>query len=450
MMKKRKKVVAVVLTVIMVLGLTACGNSSNSGDVSGNNDASGDSDREITVWIEKIFSDEANAKMQERLEQYGEENGVEVTVELIGATDFITKLNAAIEAGENVPDIISSSTTKVLNYYPNIPCKDVTDLVNSINEERPYLSACTEGTEIDGKYYYVPFHSSTNLMYVRKDKLAEAGITEMPTTWDEVFEVAEAVSDPDNDFYGLAWGCGENDDDDENTLRQYMWNEGAYLFDTEGNFIGDEGVEAVFNKYAELYNNGVIPPDATTWDAGGNNSSYLAGRTAICFNAPTLYNAMASDEQYADLLENTEVLTPPAGSDNDVYMNFYVGFSIMNTCSDDALAEDVISYLLDKEWYDSYFDEVAPVLAPVFEDAKETDTWSSGVNAVAIEYVEHATGYYGYPVESLKGRTVAAKHYFTYPFVKAVNQVATGTADAKGALDSMKSAIEDFQDQVSD
>lgn len=26
-------------------------------------------------------------------------------------------------------------------------------------------------------------------------------------------------------------------------------------------------------------------------DAGGNNGSYLAGRTAICFNAPTLYNA---------------------------------------------------------------------------------------------------------------------------------------------------------------
>lgn len=39
----------------------------------------------------------------------------------------------------------------------------------------------------------------------------------MPETWDEVFEDAKKVSDPDNDFYGLAMGCGENDDDDENT-----------------------------------------------------------------------------------------------------------------------------------------------------------------------------------------------------------------------------------------
>ena len=48
----------------------------------------------------------------------------------------------------------------------------------------------------------------------------------------------------------------------------------------------------------------------------------------------------------------------------------------------------------------------------------------------------------------MKGRTVAAKHYFTYPFVKAVNQVATGTADSAGALKSMTSAIGELQDQV--
>ena len=184
-------------------------------------------------------------------------------------------------------------------------------------------------------------------------------------------------------------------------------------------------------------------------DAGGNNGSYLAGRTAFCFNAPTLYNALVSDEQYKDLLDNTVVLAPPAGSDNSVYMNFNRGFAVMNTCKDTDLASDVISYLLDKDWYDSYMEEIAPVFAPVFEDAKENTTWKDNeVNAQALKYVENASGYYGYPVKTLKGRTVAAKHYFTYPFVKAVNQVATGTADSAGALKSMTSAIEDFQDQV--
>lgn len=115
-------------------------------------------------------------------------------------------------------------------------------------------------------------------------------------------------------------GCGENDDDDENTIRQYMWNEGGYLFNEDGEIVADDKVTAVFDKYAELYKDKVIPQDATTWDAGGNNGSYLAGRTAICFNAPTLYNALVSDEQYKELLDNTVVLAPPAGNENSVYM----------------------------------------------------------------------------------------------------------------------------------
>ena len=64
-----------------------------------------------------------------------------------------------------------------------------------------------------------------------------------------------------------------------------MWNEGGYLFDEDGNVAADDKVTAVFDKYAELYDDKVIPQDATTWDAGGNNGSYLAGRTAFCFNA---------------------------------------------------------------------------------------------------------------------------------------------------------------------
>lgn len=444
----RKKLLSVVLAGTLALTLTACGGGADVESDTGAASKSSD-DKTITVWVEKIFSDDANAKIEKRLKEYGEEKNVTVNCEMVAATDFVTKLNAAIEAGQSVPDIISADTTKVLNYYPNIPCKDLTELVNRVNEERPYLEASYEGTKIDGKYYYVPFYSSSTLMFVRKDKLEEKGITEMPTTWDEVFEVAEKVSDPGNDFYGLAIGCGENDDDDENTIRQYMWNEGGNLFDEDGNITADDKVSAVFDKYAELYKAKVIPPDATTWDAGGNNGSYLAGRTAICFNAPTLYNALVSDDQYKELLANTAVLAPPAGSDNSVYMNFNRGFAIMNTCKNDELASDVICYLLDKDWYESYMAEIAPIFAPVFQDAKENATWKDNeVNAQVLKYVENASGYYGYPVKTLKARTVASKHYFTYPFVKAVNQAATETADSSEALKTMISAIEDFQDQV--
>lgn len=412
--------------------------------------AGAEEQKEITIWVEKIFSDDANAQMEAHLKQYGEDNNVKVNVEMIGATDFITKLNAAVEAGVGVPDIISSSTTKVMNYYPNIPCLDVTDLVEEINSERPYFESAVSGTEIDGKHYYVPYTSSSCLMFVRRDKLEAAGITDMPTTWDEVFAAAKAVTDPDNDFYGLGMGCGENDDDDENTLRQYFWNEGGYLFDEDGNITADNDViKACVENYAQMYADGVIPGDATTWDAGGNNGSYLAGRTAIVLNAPTLYNAMRNDEQYAELLENTAILTPPAGTDNSVFMNFYTGFSIMNTCKDVELASDVIKNLTGIDWYDSYVSSVAPIYAPLFRDEEDNPTWTDDeVNSQVLKYAQNAVGYYGYPVKTISGRAVAAKHYFSFPVGKLFNQVATGTSDYAGAMKSLINGIEDFQDQV--
>ncbi len=464
----KKKVLALIVAAAMVVSMAGCGKSDGSSSASSapaqtveetpSEEENGEAKevakdhagKEITVWVEKIFSDDANAAMEARLKQFGKENGVTVNVELIGATDFMTKLNATIEAGQNVPDIISSSTTKVLNYYPNIPCLDVSDLVAQIDAERPYLPSALEGTQIGGVHYYVPYDSSSCMMFVRKDKLADAGITEMPSTWEEVFAAAKAISDPENDFYGLGMGCGENDDDDENTLRQYCWNEGGYLLDADGNITVDNDViQKCVANWADLYHAGVIPPDAITWDAGGNNGSYLAGRTGIVFNAPTLYNALRNDEQYAELLENTVVLAPPAGSDNNVYMNFPVGYSIMSTCQDVELASDVIQYLVEKEWYDEFLASIAPIYAPVFRDAESNPVWADdAVNAEVLKYVRSATGYYGYPVATINGRSVAAKHYFTFPVGKMFNQVATGSASVEEAIKKIVSDLEDFKDQV--
>ena len=145
----RKKLLSVVLAGTLALTLTACGGGADVESDTGTASKSSD-DKTITVWVEKIFSDDANAKIEKRLKEYGEEKNVTVNCEMVAATDFVTKLNAAIEAGQSVPDIISADTTKVLNYYPNIPCKDLTELVNKVNEERPYLEASYEGTKIDG------------------------------------------------------------------------------------------------------------------------------------------------------------------------------------------------------------------------------------------------------------------------------------------------------------
>ena len=123
-----KKALSLVLALLMVLSMTACGSSGTETPSAAPAATNGETaataaagEKTLTVWVEKIFSDDANNYMVERVQQYGKDKGVNVTCELVAVTDFVTKLNAAIEAGVGVPDVISADATRLVNYYPDIP-----------------------------------------------------------------------------------------------------------------------------------------------------------------------------------------------------------------------------------------------------------------------------------------------------------------------------------------
>ena len=155
------------------------------------------------------------------------------------------------------------------------------------------------------------------------------------------------------------------------------------------------------------------------------------GESAIVFNAPTLYNALKGDEQYAELLKNTVVANMPAGPDNHVEMGYATGWSIMEGSENVETAKELIRFMMDKEWYETYTSMIAPVLAPVFEDMKDVDTWKEGVSNAVISYAEESSGYYGYPAVPIKARAVAAKHMFTFPTAKLLNSVVTSGVSVK-------------------
>lgn len=345
-----KKFLSLLLSAAMVTTmLTACGGTASSttstASASGSSTASGGT---LSIWVEKSFSEDVDQLINERIEAFSEEYGVQVSAEFIAATDYMTKLNAAVEAG-NVPDITLSNPYKVVSYYPNIPYSDVTDLVDELDAERPMFEALKEGTKIEGVNYFVPFYAADSLLFVRTDLFEEAGV-DLPTTREELWDAAVAVSDPDNGVYGLGIGCGPTDEDCENSFRMMMWCNGGKLMDEEGNIVAaeDEGLRAMVEKYVELYNAGAIPPSSTTWDSGGNNKSYLMGESAMVINTSTLYNSIKDDPNYAELFENTAVINVPAGSDGSVLFGNPSGWSIMNDAKNPDAARDFIRFVSEK------------------------------------------------------------------------------------------------------
>lgn len=433
-----KKAIVVLLCALLALSSVFANGSSET------------TKKNLTIWVEKSFNDDANYAMEQRAKEFGKEHGVNVSVEMINALDLMTKLNAAIEAG-NPPDIVTANMYKVLSYGSNNPFLDVTDKVAEIDKEREIFDASMESTKIEGRNYYIPFYNSNSLMFYRADKLKEAGL-DVPTTWDEVFEAARAMSDPENEFYGLAMGCGPTDEDGCNTFRTIMWANGGGLYDENGNITcnTDPVVLELVEEYKALYEEGVIPPAASTWGPSGNNTSYLMGESGICYNAPTLYNALKSDPNYKELFANTIVTAPPAGDSGDSYaLNLTFGWGIIASSKNIDTAFEFVDYTFEREWYDSYIKQVAPVFVPVFTDSKSDSFYTDDVaNAASLGYAESAKGYYGYPVDTLEGRVLASKHYYQFPVCKMLNNVVTQGMSAQQALDALAADTEKLKNSI--
>lgn len=405
--------------------------------------ATASSGEELTIWVEKYFSDEANALTENRILQYAEETGTTVNYEFIAATDYQTKLNAAIEAG-TLPDVAVSSAAKTLSYYPNNPYMDITDLVAEVNETSPMLDAVVTGSQVEGSNYFMPYNGSSAIFFVRQDLLDAQGL-EIPTTWDEVFDVAVKISDPDNGIYGLGIGCGPTDEDCENTFRTIMWNSGTSVLNADGSSRteADPILVDLVQTYADLYAAEAIAPAATTWDSGGNNKSYLLGESAMVFNAPTLWTAL-QDADYAELLANTTVVESPAGSSGNEVMEFIYGWAIMEDADNVEGASDFIKYMMEESWYQEYITSVAPVFSSVFKSSQEESFWmDSPINSKILAYNAQATGYYGYPVSNTADRAAVAKNYYSFPIATMLTSVVTGDKTAEEAVLALYASVDE-------
>lgn len=225
-MKRSRKfaIVAPTLGAMLLAGCTP-GTTSESG---------GDSSGDTTVVFQNQFSDDEAAEMAKLVEQYEAENPG-VTIQLVRDNDssYYDKLVTQITAGRG-PDIVRLEPPKVSQYLNNGWLAELDDVVTP-ETVGDYFANTIEAASKDGSIYAVPQDVSTLALYYRKDLFEDAGISAPPTTWEELKENAEDLTD--GRIYGIGlfagWGAYE--------FYPWLWQSGAEV-------LNADGTEAVFNS----------------------------------------------------------------------------------------------------------------------------------------------------------------------------------------------------------
>ncbi len=160
------------------------------------------------------------------------------------------------------------------------------------------LPAIRGGLTVDGNLYAAPFYGESSMVMYRKDLMDAAGL-EMPEapTWDFIKEAAAAMTDKDNEVYGICLrgkaGWGEN----MAFLTAMSNSYGARWFDMDWKPQFDsEAWKATLTDYLELMNN-YGPPGASSNGFNENLALFQSGKCGMWIDATVAASFVTNAEE---------------------------------------------------------------------------------------------------------------------------------------------------------
>ena len=287
--------VATAAATVLALGGCASGG--------GGTDAGGDVTIELAQWWEPELPDGAFRGL---IDQFEEENPG-ITVELISGPYASTKeqLFAGAASG-TMPDVVGLDGAWVSDFANQGAIADLTALMA---EEGMDDSKLASQIQIEGATYMIPVVNFVYPLFVNTDLLAEAGITEIPSTRTEFTDAAKAIT-------GLGTASGwvlplslEAPNGIQNDVMSWNWASGGSMLTEDGKpDLTNDAVTSTVEFVQGLYDDGVIAPGSFTMKEQDKVEEFTNGRVGMMIDSLSHINLI--QESNPDL--NFDIAAIPA------------------------------------------------------------------------------------------------------------------------------------------
>jgi len=264
------------------LALTACSSSGTGGSSSDEPQAvpttKGDG-KTLTVWV--MTGDYTPETIDAVNAEFTEQTGADVDVQIQQWDGITTKISTAL-ATSTPPDVLDLGNTQVASYAANGALLDLTPYRDDLKQGQTWLTGLEEPATVDDSLYAVPGFAGARAVIYNKTMWAEAGVTEAPTTYDELtadldkVKAANTASDF-SAFYlpGQYWYAG----------MQFVWDAGGDIAtSSDGTWTaGLESKEAQqgLEDFTEFQNAYSTPASQTLdTDAPDQTQVFADGKTA--------------------------------------------------------------------------------------------------------------------------------------------------------------------------
>ena len=296
----KRKLLAATLTTAMVLSLAACGggsSSSSSGTAASGSGSSGSGELQVNIWDNNQL-----AGLQQIADEWTEESGVKVKINVVDWDNYWTLLEAGASGGQ-MPDVfwMHSNTAQMymendllLNLDDYIAKDDAIDLAN-------YYEGVVElyNRDDNGSQYALPKDHDTIALLYNKAIFDKYGV-EYPTddwTWEDVRDAATKITEAGkaDGVYGYAINTSHNQDGWYNIIYDYGGQ--VITEDHKGTTIGSDEAKAGMEMLRQILE--VAAPQTVVAETG-TDSLFNSGLTAMITQGSWMINTFYKAEHHDD------------------------------------------------------------------------------------------------------------------------------------------------------
>lgn len=351
-----KKAYAMSLAAVMAFtALTGCSgqepttSSSQSNSTSASTTSESGNGEEVTItYISSTILESPEGDFEQAcIDEFNAlDNGIHVEVEGVNANDLMKKY-ITLATSNSMPDFF---LVNLLDTPTVVDMGLAVEATPLFGEE--YMSGFDEATlasaSVDGVAYGIPWFGGASGVLYRKDIFDEKGV-EVPTTWDEMVEAAQALTDGDS--YGMAL-VGTNDGSGAGRFQYVLRNFGVdeFTLDENGKWVTDIGSEKYIDAlraYTDLdtkYH--VCPPGVIETDYPTAVNLFSSGKAAMLITGSNAIGAITS--QVPDLKGKLGSFPVPA-VERSVSAPGGFGYFISSTSEHQEEAAEFIKFMLEKD-----------------------------------------------------------------------------------------------------
>jgi multiple sugar transport system substrate-binding protein len=228
--------------------------------------------------------------------------GIDLKIEFIASRELRRRLITAAET-KSGPDLLMVVYNGAITVKESLA--DVSEVVGPLSKENGgFYNMYKDGGFIDGKWLAAPFMTTSQVMNYRREN--------PPDTWEDALRIGKKLKKAK--LAPWAESLGTHVIDPSTTILCILWGYGMRQVSNDGKKITLDsagtraGLRFIKKAYKEAWPKGVIQ-----WKTLENNQTFLAGKTGMTINSPSIWWKSSTKKKWANLYKNVGFSLVPKG-----------------------------------------------------------------------------------------------------------------------------------------